>query len=202
MTQEEDISKWKHVISELCVKATDEQVKYCLRHYHPEKPSKEIVLDLKKCDKESLKLTYEFLGGKPENHKKDQLIDFIIQKIQNLFPDVCQICQKSYCINLEYEHFLSCGSCGQEIHKECLIMKLKNINLTINDVQKLFRIPGFHYLCPRCEQSSITLNEVSIVDQEDCKSISDEAEQVASPLKIQQYLCMPKSYGTSSRHYK
>ena len=38
---QEDIQKWKHIIGELCVKATEEKIKSCLRQYDPEKPSKQ-----------------------------------------------------------------------------------------------------------------------------------------------------------------
>ena len=147
---------------------------------------------LRKCDKESLKITFEFLGGNSDNLKKDELIEFLVLKVKSFFPDICQICQNEYCFKLDDEKFLSCGSCGQEVHRQCLAKKLQSVNISNEDVQNLFRIPSFHYLCANCEKPTICLKEFSFIDQQaktqSHSDINDKLDDNSSPTKIQPYL--------------
>ena len=83
------IEIWKSIIAELCVKAPGSAVKECLRIYDPSKPTAQIKTMLKKCSKEQLQYTLRFLKGTlTEKRTKDEIIDRIILRVKNLFPDV------------------------------------------------------------------------------------------------------------------
>ena len=59
---------------------------------------------------------------------------------------------------MDDEKFLACGSCGQEVHKQCFMEKLFELRLiTENEKPNLIflQLPGFHYLCGSCEADTI-----------------------------------------------
>ena len=158
---DEQIKIWIEVVSELCSKAPNAVVRDCLRQYDPTKSSAQIKCLLKRCQKESLQRTIEFLGGSSEHLIKDQLIESIILRVQSLFPEICQLWNESYCISLEDKSFIACSSCGQEIHRKCYIDKLKKLGLygeNNNLIFDLLDIPGFHFLCGLCGGESMPKN--------------------------------------------
>ena len=153
-TLDEEIKSWKNIIASLCTKAPNTTVRDCLRCYDTSKPSNEIKKIFEKnFKKEPLLRTLEYLTKKiyvPEKIKKDEIIDALIMKVKNFFPDICQIWQKRYTFELGENPFLACHSCGQEVHSKCYFdllssMNLLNENGTVREL--IFNIPGFHYLC-------------------------------------------------------
>ena len=181
-TTDKDVQAWETIISELIVKATDKSVQSCLRTYDPKDPSENIIQTLrKKCKKEQLKKTFKFLGGNSvDSLDAAELAEHIVVKVQNLFPDICQICQEVYCVKLEDKHFLACGSCGQEVHKQCYLKELENLNLITDDKLQimLFSIPGFYYLCASCESSTINENLINKnYDDGHVKTSADNSNQ-------------------------
>ena len=173
-----DIDEWKNIIYELSVKATNDVVRDVIRLYDPAKPSKDLVSVFKsKCLLKPLKETLQFLGIEANDMKKPEVIDRLIMRVQNLFPDICQICKQKYCIKLEDEYFLSCGSCGQEVHKECYSKVLSDNGLLLNELpnMQIFNIPGFHYLCNRCEEDNI-------ISRKHCPERMLLKEQLSQPI--------------------
>ena len=85
---EANIKEQERIIATLCVDASD-PVRDCLRKYNPRKQAWQIQAAFKQCKKTLLVDTLEYLG-----------IPGMVIYIQNLFPDVCQFCNKSYCIKL------------------------------------------------------------------------------------------------------
>ena len=149
---------WERIVAELCTKAEDKTVKECLRNYDPTKLSKVLKQVFKRCSKDSLLKTVNFLGNYPDCIKKDDLIDLLILRVKNFFPDICNICHQEYCIKIDDEHFLACSSCGQEVHKPCYMQILTDMGLLMNNNDIPFlRIPGFHMLCGSCEDETITV---------------------------------------------
>ena len=151
-----DIDKWKRVIAELCTEAPDYIIRDCLRSYDPSKTTKQIKKTLNTFDKATIGKTLDYLSKRNHNTKvkKDVLLDALIMKVKNHFPDICQICKKEYCHKLDDEPFLECHSCGQEVHKSCYFNLLVSMNLldeTGMPRDILFKIPGIHYLCVSCE---------------------------------------------------
>ena len=160
-TTENDIELWREIIAELCVSAPDTTIRDCLRLYNPVLPSKKIKPLLQKIKKDDILKTLIYLGPNQtisEKILKDNAIDMLIDRIKSLFPYICQICNEQYRIKREDEPFLCCEGCGQEVHRECYIEKLSEMNLIDNKgLPNLFfkSIPGFHYLCHICETNVI-----------------------------------------------
>ena len=123
---------------------------------------------MKSLNKDTIINTLEFLSRqKIENANKDELIQKLCLKIQNYFPDICQICSSSYTFKLHDQTFMQCASCGQEVHKSCYLNLLKKMNL-IDGNEKvkrtLFHIPGIFYLCPACQIDTINFPVSEVED--------------------------------------
>ena len=135
--QEEKINRWRKIVADLIVKSDDQLIKECLRLYDPAKPSSFLRTVFKKSKKDILMKTLTFLQCKvPNASKKEYLVDMIILRIKNLFPDICQICEQEYCVKLEDLPLLSCESCGQGAHESCFEKHREKM--------KHFPV-GFHY---------------------------------------------------------
>lgn len=152
-----EVESWKNVIAELCAQAPDTIVRDCLRLYDPEKDSNTLRKIFKKCLKDSLLLTLQFLGRTvPDNTKKDELIDLLLLRVKNFFPEICLICNEEYAVKLDDPCLLSCDSCGQEVHRCCYLQKFSELKLLKEDGTLdrniLFVIPGLHFLCGNCEE--------------------------------------------------
>lgn len=158
-----DIESWKRVIAELVLNAPNSNIKDCLRSYDPALPTERNIKALKAFRKDSISETLQFLSnGRSINGNKNTLIDRLCLKIKNYFPDICQICNSSYSFKIGDHEFLSCASCGQEVHRACYLDLLKRMNL-IDENEKLhdflFKIPGFCFLCPPCEEQTVLTND-------------------------------------------
>lgn len=120
--QQHDINKRQTIIAELCSNAPNNVVRDCIRLYDPLKPSSQVKKSLNQCLKETLKETLTYLNKKPsETSNKPAILHNLICRIQNLFPNTCQICNEKYCIRRTDKTFLACKVCGQEVHKECFV---------------------------------------------------------------------------------
>ena len=113
-----DIEAWKTIVAELSIGATDVSVRDCIRAYDPSMPTSMIKKSLNKFNVHILFDTLKYLtpGKDLIKPKKEILLDTLIARIKNFFPDFCQICETKYCIKLSDKTFLSCQSCGQEVH--------------------------------------------------------------------------------------
>lgn len=155
----ENIERWQKIIAELCTNASDQSVKDCLRKYDSSKTTKELTSIFKKCLKTSILSTLNFLGLHPDGNviNKDELVDILIQRVKNFFPDLCSICENEYCFKFNDSKFLACSLCGQEVHKTCYVKALNELGL-INENDKnikFLEIPGFHFLCGACEEETV-----------------------------------------------
>ena len=132
MATASQIDTWKSIIAELCVGTNDSLAKKCLRLYDPEQPSEQLkkIFNSSKCSKEMLLQTLSYLEVKHVSKlRKGTLVDSFINRIQNLFPEICQICKEEYCHTLTDEPFLSCKLCGQEVHQACYETVLHEIDV-------------------------------------------------------------------------
>ena len=75
--------------------------------------------DLCYDDMVSKKIEKSFVKINTKN-TKSLLINKLICRIQNLFPDKCRYCDKSYCISVSDEPLLECSICGQGCHDPCV----------------------------------------------------------------------------------
>ena len=151
----------EEIIAELCAKAGSIKIRNCLRQYDPRKPTNQLQKIFNShSNKDVLIETSNYLGiSNPELYKKPNLIHNIICRIQNFFPDKCQICGETYCIKIDDSPFLACDLCGQEVHKPCFLSIINNEGDDNEFITKPninpFNLPGIHYLCGPCESQSI-----------------------------------------------
>ena len=158
--EQDQVKTWTNIVAELCSKAPDHNIRDCLRLYDPSKPTRNIRGILKRCKNDVLIKTLSYLGKENLEHtKKELLLDILILRIKNFFPDMCQICNEAFCFKLNDEPFLACEGCGQEVHRPCFVKKLTELQMLNEDgsVNKIINsIPGMHYLCGGCENDTIT----------------------------------------------
>jgi len=159
------------ILASLCVNAPDAEARDLLRRYDHDKAYSKNITSLKAVKKDIIVRTAEYLNIETKNKdnenkemKKDDIIHELICRIQNLLPDECQICNKSYKSNIEDPPYLSCDVCGQEVHKPCFMKLLK-----ITDSSELpnlnpHNLPGIHYFCKECEKEVSRLLEIKFLD--------------------------------------
>ena len=102
--------------------------------------------------------TLQFLGETSESWKdvkKKDCAHKLVYRIQKLMPEECGICKETYIVNKTDPNLLACSVCGHEVHHECYqsILKKNDEGMSVVDVLKT--IPGFHHLCPSCEDRFI-----------------------------------------------
>ena len=98
----------------------------CLRIYNPQKNTKQLKTDLNRCPKETIIATLEYLNITGyEAYTKPASIIWLICRIQNLLPDICQICEEPYCLQKDEVALLICEICVQGCHNVC-ILKSRN----------------------------------------------------------------------------
>ena len=99
--------------------------------------------------------------------KKDDIVNAIICRIQNLLPEDCDICELRFRLELEEKPILQCASCGQSSHKQCIIDLVNDkqgmtyVDLTREDLMTIINplgFPGVHYLCKTCEATAVSKN--------------------------------------------
>ena len=82
--------------------AHNDKIRDCIRLYDTEKPTKDNKKSLKSCRKDSIIETLNFLSkALNEGINKDDAIDKLCMKIQNFFPDFCQVCEQSYIVKMK-----------------------------------------------------------------------------------------------------
>ena len=187
------IDTWRRSIAGLVESAPNDTIKNCLRTYNPAIPTNDNIKALKSCKKTPIIDTLNFLMSSPSSFPsstmKDDAIHLLCLKIKNFFPDVCQICNKSYSVQLDDRPLISCGGCGQEVHRPCYLNLLKSMNL-LNDTEELshfiYKIPGFYFLCPSCQDETINFPHASMKKSEvsSPEKSCPAASPTASPTKI------------------
>ena len=197
-----DLHQWRVIIAELAGKAPSTVIRDCIRAYNPENPTKQNAKALKAFPKDVINATLKFLSRRNSiNANKNDLINMLCLKIKNFFPDICQVCHNSYTFKIDDVCFLSCASCGQEVHRPCYLQLLKDMNLideeeNIRDM--LFKIPGFFFLCPSCqEETVIPVNLVEGV-QAGSQSIIPEVEEIDHEPEISLPAKSPRQLSTVS----
>ena len=146
------------ILASLCAHAPDYEVRDCLRKYSTEFSLKRQKSTFNSVTKSVLIKTAEYLHISTGKLNKPDIIHLLICKIQNLLPDICQICKTSYVCNINDPPFLPCSLCGQEVHRDCLLAKLGLTSVDGANIDKLinpFELPGFHYFCGECEKATI-----------------------------------------------
>ena len=158
------------LIAELCIDAPNDAVKFCLRSYQPGKRTNQIEKDINQSKKGVLLETSKFLRiPNCEGKTKNDLSRLILCRIQNLLPDDCGVCKNRYSIKLEECPLLECAICGQGVHRECWSNLLSlgsnasnctyDNNIVISEYVNPLKLPGIHYICAACEETTIPRDE-------------------------------------------
>ena len=183
----------ERLIAELCLRCSDEQMKRNIQLYEYGKGTEHIRKKLGGVVNEQLGKLLVFLYNGKVSRKiptlKKDLVHDIIDRIQNLLPDICSICNKEYKLDLDDEPIMPCAHCNQSSHKEC-VLKLINTKTSmgpvdhptdehINALINPFNIPGVHYLCKACDQKLLP-NIVKASPSPSTVTLEDQTENIPS----------------------
>ena len=177
------------IIAQLCADAVDVTVRDCLRKYDPKNTTDLHKKELGKCKKPVLVETLAYLGIPDQDHEtKPACINNLICRIQNLLPDTCNICDTEYCVGLNDSPLLECEICGQGSHNTCILSQFEiqdELNFgPLDALNKLnpFRLPGIHYLCGACEESTIPKKESGLLKRKSVNNLEYGDALTASQL--------------------
>ena len=167
------------VIAELVAQAPSSEVKECLKAYEYGKSERQLKSAFNNnFNKSVLVNTLTYLNV-PNQHEyvKSANVDNVICRIQNLLPDTCGLCSKTYCVKNSDPALLSCVFCGQEVHHECLQKLITSNRLSIeetapkleelnkNDVAAMinpFGLSGLTYICKACTVSHVPSSDLGL----------------------------------------
>ena len=154
------------VIAELTTTAPTEDIKNVLRTYEYGKSIRQLERDFNRHNVSQLQNTSAYLNTDTDDgtqYLKHEIINHIICRIQNLFPEKCGMCNEIYCTKKDDPSLLPCARCGQEAHAPCIFDKLGIEELLDKEsVQKMinpFNLKGFFYFCDSCENTNIPKKE-------------------------------------------
>ena len=179
--------KHEDIIAELCTDAPNFDIRDCLRSYNPKNNIRQHKREFDKSNKPVIISTLEFLAVTgQEQFNKNACINTLICRIQNLFPDECNICKAEYCVKREEISLLSCEMCGQGSHDKCI---KEHLGLQEGDaldpenaIEKLnpTKFSSFHYLCGACKATTIPDKEAGLLKKQSTSGTDTESEPSAS----------------------
>ncbi len=147
-----DVNEATRIIANLFTLTKDPVVKETLTKYNISRDDSSNYKSLKKQSVDCLRKTAQFLNhDESVNMLKDPLIDWIINRIKNLFPEKCRTCDQMYTINVADKSPVTCSICGQGIHTPCLIAKF--------GTDKLADMAGLHWFCSFCDPAETSYQE-------------------------------------------
>lgn len=171
------------MIVELCHGTSDDEIRNTIKLYTPEKTSRQLYTSYQHVNQPVLIKTLTYLNVLDrKDHKKESNIEAVICRIQNLLPETCNFCLKSYAAKNTDKNFLSCFSCGQEAHLPCVLNKLgindpDAINSeAINRLINPFNIETMHYFCTSCNDAAFQKEDSGLK-----KSAKKKKQTVATP---------------------
>ncbi len=124
---------------------SDPNIKLVLSKYDLSASDKTNQKSLQKCRVDAIKKAAQYLNyDEPVELLKDHLVDWIINRIKNLLPDTCQICESTYHSEFGTKPSVTCHTCGQGIHEDCY-------KANMNPLMNPLNIKGFHWFCNYCD---------------------------------------------------
>ena len=154
------------VLDKLIAVCTSVTVKQVLRRYDPTQSTAKLKDIFNGCSKPHLVETMSYLKTvDQEPFLKGAVVDNLISRLQNLFPDKCQICSETYATELDEKPLISCEICGQGCHNDCLagLLSIAQDDIPTISEQEIrnklnpHSISGLHYLCGHCSQPGLYL---------------------------------------------
>ena len=150
-----------NIVSKLIVSAPTEDVKNVLRVYVWGKSTRNIEKEMNRFGVQQLNLTSIHLNiDDGTQYLKHELINKIICRIQNLFPEKCDSCNEIYAMENSDPILLPCEKCGQEFHHKCLFQLLEidqeraNRDLVQERLNPM-KIATLRYLCKTCDETTM-----------------------------------------------
>lgn len=154
------------IIAGFCVDAPCDKVRDILRLYSPENSyEKQKAIFDSRSKKDDLVKTLEFLGescSSWKDVKKKDCAHKLHYRIQNLMPEECGVCKETYVVKVTDPRLLSCSICGHEVHHKCYESLFEKNDEGLSVVETLKTMPGFHHLCPSCEDAIIPDENLSV----------------------------------------
>ena len=188
MANSSDPEEQQLIIADLCASAPTTTIRDCLRKYDPLKTSWQIENSLKSEKKGVLVETLEYLGlANMNEYKSAALPHELVCRIQNLFPDTCDLCKQSYCVKLGEKPIISCVRCGQGCHNQCILQligksdgELTESNQFGSDIVNPYATIGLFYICSPCQREVIP-NKGDLKTKQSKKSNPPDEEIVSIP---------------------
>ena len=132
-------NEMKEHLAKLISKA-DNETKEVLSKYNPNMSFKQMIASMKSMSVEKLLYAAEYLlVENAETLYKDDLIESLLQRIENLLPTICLKCSVTYTVAISDIPKIVCAVCGQGAHDECI----EELDLTKIDF-------GYSLVCTRC----------------------------------------------------
>ena len=189
---DQEFAEEDSILADLCARAPSDEARNSLRHYDPRLEHQALEKQINKLTKDQLLTGLKYLGKEDmEGYTKPTCITAFICRIQNLFPDECNLCKEQYCIRLSDTPLLSCAKCGQGTHNSC-ILKLLNIpktdwdSVTEADAWNQInptKFPGLTYLCKPCTEAIIPSEEDG-KKKKKTKSVIETPQEVVAETEI------------------
>ena len=149
------------ILAGICLDATPE-LKEVINLYDPKNGTDKHFAEFSKCGKKDLQAALEFLNVKKEwkQYKKENVVEELICRIQNLLPSRCDTCGKPYVTTKEQLPLLPCEICGNDVHRDCMAISLgidaqELTNEIVRQTLNPFGFPGLHYICHMCRPTTI-----------------------------------------------
>ena len=157
------------LIAELSLKCRELEVKHNLMIYQYGRSTTDLAKRFNNLRKKQLSKLLEFLNNNvinlPVPTLKNDIINDIICRIQNLLPDICGMCNQRFKLKFNEAPILQCARCFQSSHRECVqkIIENSQVNIQIEELNTsneilLYNpnnIPGVHYFCKACSEELI-----------------------------------------------
>ena len=189
-TIDEYIKKQEDIIAELCSDAPNVEVRDCLRLYKPKNNGKQHKTQFAKCKKEVIVETLEFLSETGQDQfNRTTCINNLICRIQNLLPDICNLCKSEYCVKRDEISLLSCEICGQGSQNPCIWddCNVDSDGREAFDAKQAMEklnptgFPGLHYLCGACETTIIPNKEAGLLKRKSTAAADTANSQQQQP---------------------
>ena len=181
MTEPDSISSLDRAVvtaklAQLVSDSPDDETKDVLSVFDPQVDTHVVKDGLGKFTLPILKKVARYLNeDSPVVLNKNELIDWIIKNVTNLFPEECGICAAKY--NTCLKSPLSCVLCKRNIHAECY-------QSLAGSLDPLPGIKGLYWFCPKCE-GNITVAQVTDTHDEPVSTQDTEPVQIVTQDHVQ-----------------
>ena len=154
----------QNVLDKLIAGSSDPNVVATLRLYDVCQSTSKIQTTLERRDRLDLETTMKYLQAPNQTaYSKKQIAVNLVLRLQNLFPDTCNICDSQYCTEINSKPLLTCVKCDQAAHHPCIAQLLGYAQdeipyLTADDVRAKYNphnLPGVYYICKPCADGFI-----------------------------------------------